>query len=196
MTRRGQKFGADKKRHDHQTVGVKIPVDNRQRGARMIAQDGGIERQPREGGDEQTDPDPAQTRMRNTLEKPEKRRPFQSPADGDPLALKLDGKNQGNEKQSHAAEPGQLRQTGWRAGCWSFPGDEEAGQRGECKGGGQQSHAAVGINGGNVLVNQEELHRSGHRRGGPRGSFSGKLARKQKRKQRENNKKYQVPEED
>ena len=75
----------------------------------MIFEDRRIERQPNEGGAKQDDRDQAQTAMRHTMEEPKESKPFQGPAEGDPFALKLERKNQTNEKQERPTLPGEAR---------------------------------------------------------------------------------------
>ena len=54
MARRSQKFGPGEKGNGHQAVGVEIPIEDRQRGARMISEHSRIEREADERGDKQT----------------------------------------------------------------------------------------------------------------------------------------------
>ncbi len=47
--------------------------------------------------------------MGHPMEEPQQGGAFQRPANGDPLAVKLYRENEGDEEQSHAAKPSELR---------------------------------------------------------------------------------------
>ena len=75
----------------------------------MILEDRWIERQPNERGTKEGDRDEAQTAMRHSMEEPKESKPFQGPSERDPLALKLERKNQTNEKQQRPTLPRKSR---------------------------------------------------------------------------------------
>ena len=118
----------------------------------MIFEHGGIEREPDERGDEQADAGQPQTRMRHAMKQPQQRHAFQRPADGDPLPVELDRENQRDEKQRHAAEPGQLGHARFVFGGNCFQDDDQAQQSGNRKRRGQQSHELIRIDGGYETV--------------------------------------------
>ena len=93
MAWRGQQSRRGKQTHRGDAVGVKIPIKNRERGARMITEHGRIERKAREYDDEQTDARQAQS---------------QRPAHCDPLSIELDWENQRDEEQRCTAEEREL----------------------------------------------------------------------------------------
>src|SRR5881227_898409 len=101
--------------HCRDTVGVKVPIENWERSARMITQDSGIEGKARKHNHEQNDTCKAQSRMRDATKQPAKRCAFQGPAHRDPLSIKLDWENQGNEEQRCASKERELCTSG-RAG--------------------------------------------------------------------------------
>ena len=73
----------------------------------MVFEHGGVEGQPAEGEAKQTDPDVAQSAVRDEAEEPNKGKTFQGPAHGDPFAIKLDWENQGNKEQCGTGLPSQ-----------------------------------------------------------------------------------------
>src|SRR5216117_1893390 len=94
--------------HAAYPVGVKIPVENREGGARMIAEHSRIERESYKYDQEQSEASQAQSRMRHAMKKPAKRCAFQGPPHRDPLPVKLDRENQRDEKQRGASKQRQL----------------------------------------------------------------------------------------
>ena len=88
-------------------VSVEIPVPDSRRAAFVILEDRRIEREPDERGAKQNDADQAQTAMRHPMEEPEESEALPGPAERDPFALKLERKNQTNEKQERPTLPGE-----------------------------------------------------------------------------------------
>src|SRR5260370_42203603 len=99
MARRRQQSRGGEQTHCRDAVGVKIPVKNRERGARMIAEHSWIDGEAHEYDDEQSDARQTQSRMRDATKEPAKRCALQSPAHGDPLSIELDWKNQRDEEK-------------------------------------------------------------------------------------------------
>ena len=94
MTRRGEQARGNEQANRRDPVGVKIPVPDRHRRARMITEHRRIERKADEHDAEQNNSSDAQPRMRHTAKQPAKRRAFQRPAQRDPLSIKGDRKDQ------------------------------------------------------------------------------------------------------
>ena len=116
--------------------GIKTFADLRRK---RIPQDGGIHREPRKGGHEQHHAGGAQAPMRHAVKQPEQRGAFQRPRDREPLTLELDGKDERDKKQRHAAEPCELVEPLRIVRRHRAQNDDEAGQRGEGEEGGHQA---------------------------------------------------------
>ena len=131
----------------------------------------------------------------HAMEKPQQRRAFQRPADGDPLAImvKLDRENQRDEKQRHAAEPGQLRQARFVFSGNGFQNGDETQQCGDRKRGGQQAHRGIRPGDFHEPVNQEKLRRPGQRGSGPRKRFVRELFQEHEREHRKRGEENQIP---
>ena len=104
MPGRSQKQTSSKKADCYNSVGVEIPIKNRCRGAGVIAEYCGIQRQARKRDNKQSDASEAQTGMRHTMKKPAKGCAFERPRNRNPLPLELDRENERNEKQGRAPE--------------------------------------------------------------------------------------------
>src|SRR5438874_11052599 len=129
MARRREQSCAGEQAHCRDAVGVKIPIKNRECGARMIIEHCRIQAETRKYNDEQTDASETQSGMWHPTKKPAERCAFQRPAYRDPLAIKFDWENQRNEKESGATEERELRISG-RASEWCrFEQQEEREQR-------------------------------------------------------------------
>src|SRR5207245_9650107 len=103
MARRREQSRGDEQTHRRNAVGIKIPVQNGERGARMITQHCWIEREAYEHDSEQSDAGQSKSRMWHAAEKPAECCAFQSPTNSDPFSIELDRKDQRNEKQRRAA---------------------------------------------------------------------------------------------
>src|SRR5260370_24629235 len=96
MARRSKQSRGGEQTRRGDAVGVKIPIENRKCGARMITEHGRVEREACEYDDEQSDASQAQSRMRHATKKPAKSGAFQRPADGAPWSVELDRENHPN----------------------------------------------------------------------------------------------------
>src|SRR5438093_12059243 len=119
--------------HGRDTVGVKVPIENWERSARMITQHSGIEGKARKHNHEQNDTCQAQSRMRDATKQPAKRCAFQGPAHRDPLSIKLDRENQRDEEQRGTSKQSELRISGRAGERYAFKQHKESEERGHSK---------------------------------------------------------------
>src|SRR5437899_1758122 len=175
MVRRRQQSCGGEQTHRRDAVGVKIPVKNRERGARMITEHGWIEREAPEYSDEQSDTRQSQSRMRNATKKPAKRCAFQGPSDCDPLSIKLDWENQRNEEQRGAAEERHLCISSRVGERCAFEQHEQPDQRRHRKRSRHQTWNCAGISVANELIHEIKMKRSSQCGRCPRHSFRSKL---------------------
>src|SRR5437763_16971789 len=122
--------------HCRDAVGVKIPIKNWERSARMITQHSRIEGKARKHNHEQNDTCQAQSRMRDATKQPAKRCAFQGPAHCDPLSIKLDRENQRDEEQRCASKQRELRISSRARDRRAFEPDKKSAKRGHrtCQG--------------------------------------------------------------
>src|SRR5205085_10511651 len=114
-------------------VSVQVPIQNRKCSARMITEHGRIKCETREDNGEQSDGGQAKSGVWHAVKEPAERRAFERPGHCDPLSIKLDRENQGDEKECGAAEERELG-IACQAGCWcAFEQSEKSKQRWQCK---------------------------------------------------------------
>ena len=128
IARRREQAGAQEEARDRGAERIEIPVENRA-GARVVGEDGGIEREARESRDEQHDTSRAQPVVRHTVEQPQQRRTLERPGDRDPLAVELDGEDERDEEQRRTAEPRELVEPRALLGHRRAQDGDEAGER-------------------------------------------------------------------
>ena len=85
-------------------VRVEIPVEDPHRAARLVVQDGGVERQPDEHGRQQRHAAIEQPAMRDAPIQPGERRALERPADRDPLVTQLQRDGHGHERERRAGD--------------------------------------------------------------------------------------------
>src|SRR5436190_4060538 len=193
MPRRREQLGSSEQTDCRNAVGVKIPVKNRERGARMITEHGWIESEAREHGHEQCNAGQSQSWMRDTMKKPAERCAFQGPANGDPLSIELDRKNQRNEKQRRTAEERQLRIAGRADERCGFEQYEQSEQRRHRKCGRHETRDPVRVGSANQLIQEVKVQRPSQRGRSPRHSFLGKPAMENERKRSEERIESEIP---
>ena len=152
----------------------------------MVGQDRAVEREAHKRGDEQRHPRQPQAFVGHAAEKPQQCRPFQGPAEGDPLPVKLDREDQCHEQQRDPAEPRQHVEAARGVGRQRTQRGRESGQRRHRKQQGDDAHVVVGPRPVHDLVDEEEVHGPRQGRRHPRRELSGKLASKSKRKSGKN----------
>src|SRR5205085_12671846 len=144
-------------------VGVKVPVPDERPAASMIFEHGRIQREPHERDAEQRGPDIAQPAMRHAAKQPKQCDSFQSPAERDPFAIELDGKDQAHEKQQRAALPGEPRVARSRLRFFSLEQKQRARGVWDDEGGGGESIAQIWKRFRDDFVEQHELERTRQR---------------------------------
>ena len=94
--------------------------------------------------------------MRNAIEEPAKSRPFQSPAQREPLPIKLNREDECDEKEGDATEPCQLRISNLRVGPRAKEENQsnERRDREEC---GQKAHDAAGVGLLREIVDEQKV---------------------------------------
>jgi hypothetical protein len=186
IARRREEAGAEEEADDRETVGVEIPVEDRDVSARVIREDGAVEREAEEDDDEQDDAGGAEAGMRNAVKQPQEGGALERPGDGEPLTFELDGENEGQKEECDAAEPGELVEAGGRRRMGLVAdGCDQAGERGECEGERDGAHEGVGPGLVDEIVDEREVHEAGEGRDGPRAGAIGEGSAEGKRKRGE-----------
>ncbi len=106
--------------------------------------------------------------MRHSMEEPKESKPFQGPSERDPLALKLERKNQTNEKQERPTLPGKPRIAARGIGPVKFQQRPHADCARENKDGRQQPHPFVREGERDGAVDEPELENLRERTDRPR----------------------------
>src|SRR6266480_5048155 len=123
----------------------------------MITEHRRVYREPRKCNHQQSSSHQTQPRMRHAMEQPTEGSALERPAKREPLAIKLNGENQGNEEQRRATKQCELRiyrrTFRWRG----FQKNHEPEQRWHCKHSGYQAENAVWISGADHVTNEEEM---------------------------------------
>ena len=178
---RGHQPRPGEKRGGDQAVRVEIPVEDRRGAAGVVFQDGRVERQPGERDDQENRPRGAQARVRHAVEKPEQRRALEPPRDREPLPVELDGEDQGDEKQRHAAAPRELVEPLRVVRRHLLQDGAEAAQRGQGEKGGHDAEEIIRPRGLDRLVNHPEMRDAAQRGDGPRSGEAGEFPAEEER---------------
>src|SRR5438552_19126882 len=90
----------------------------------MVIQHGRIEGKSRKDNHEQDDTCQPQSRMREAMKEPAKRRTLQGPPHRDPLSVKLGWENQCTEEQRCASKECEVCTSGWAGEGCAFKHDK------------------------------------------------------------------------
>ena len=101
--------GGDEERGGRDGVDPEVPVEDRGRGPRVVREDGRIQREAHERGEEKRERPRDEAAMADAPVEPRERRPEERPAEREPLPLELQGNGDRHEGERRARHERQAR---------------------------------------------------------------------------------------